>query len=270
MDLTQAVIFGITQGLTEYLPISSSAHLLLLPQFFGWEDPGLAFDVFLHLGTLAATVAYFWKDWVDIFKQILCIFTGAKSKKNNLWKNILWGTIPALVLGACFHSWISTALRDVRITVFTLSIGGFLLFAFDYWGRRTKDTTTMPGRDAWLIGFFQSLALIPGMSRSGSTMMGARLLGYARGEAARFSFLLSGPVTFAALVFELRKLPAVVSSVGSWTPLWVGALVAMISGMFAISLLLKVVRRWDFSIFAVYRIVLACLVWWVLVRGPSA
>jgi undecaprenyl-diphosphatase len=274
-----ALILGLVQGLTEYLPVSSSAHLILAPRFLGVTDPGLAFDVFLHLGTLAATLIYFRSDWLVVFRSLplraffgaplsprlwLGQFQGVQGGRTPLWLAIALGTLPALAVGAIAHSWIESSLRGNAILAATLTLGGLALYFADLLGPRTRDLGDLKLRDALWVGTLQCLALVPGVSRSGSTLIAGRLLGFDRASAARFSFLLSAPVTAAALLFELRKFNELLASVSGMTPLLVGASAAFVSGWLAIDGLLRLLRRFGFLSFAIYRAVLAIVILKVL------
>lgn len=204
MGYFEALLYGFTQGVTEYLPVSSSAHLILLPHFLKTEDPGLVFDVFLHLGTLFATLIYFRREWAELLNP--------KKLKANLVKKsgasliaIALATIPALAFGALFHHQIETVFRGVGVIVFTQVIGGLLLYGLDRVSAKDKSLSAMTWKDSVVFGFFQCLSLVPGMSRSGSTMMGGRFLKFDRASAARFSFLMSAPITAAAIGYEILK-----------------------------------------------------------------
>lgn len=264
MTLGEGFLYGAVQGLTEYLPISSSAHLILLPRFLGSEDPGLAFDVFLHLGTLLATLSYFYKDWKAIALSAL-----GRQKSGITWPPIVLGTVPALVAGALIHKWAETSLRSNWVLVCTLSLGGVALWAADRFASAKRDLGKLALRDAAWVGLAQCLALIPGMSRSGSTILGGRLLGFERAAAARFSFLLSAPITAAALVFELRKWNELTSSSIGPGPLLVSAVSAMVFGWIAIGGLLRLVRRYGYLAFAIYRVALALVIYFALIANSG-
>lgn len=260
-SLLEALLYGAVQGLTEYLPVSSSAHLLILPKILGKPDPGLAFDVFLHSGTFLATVLYFRRDWYQLFQR-----------SSPLWKWVTIGTIPAVVAALLAQPLIRTVLREPIVTILALSVGGLLLWGIDVWAtrkqQRLKEMTDISLKDAAGIGLFQALALIPGMSRSGSTIMGGRFLGYSRESATRISFLLSAPITFAALVHEGK---AFFSHPTEWAQadvsvsfLVVGAVSAFVFGWLAIAGLLRLVKTTSFSVFAIYRLLLAAFLWiWI-------
>jgi undecaprenyl-diphosphatase len=261
MTYFEAFLYGAVQGVTEYLPISSSAHLILLPKFLGTRDPGLAFDVFLHLGTLCSTLIYFWSDWRGILSQL----AGKPRKGDALpWQYIAVGTLPALVAGAGLHHWVETVFRGNAVLVTTLVVGGLALFLADHFAPRKRTLGKAGLRDAVWIGLAQCLALVPGMSRSGSTIMGGRLLGFDRTAAARFSFLLSAPVTGAALVFELRKWRELTGDGIEVGQLLVAGGASFLFGLLAIGGLLKLIRRFGYLSFAVYRVGLAVVIWRVL------
>ena len=264
-----ALILGLVQGGTEYLPVSSSAHLILAPRFLGVADPGLAFDVFLHLGTLAATLLYFREDWMIVLRSLpfqkflkspLSPRDWVAAGESPLWGLIAVGTLPALVVGAAAHSWIESSLRGNAVLASTLTLGGLALYWADRVGKSSRPLGEMKIRDALIVGLVQCLALVPGVSRSGSTLIAGRLQGFDRASAARFSFLLSAPVTAAALLFELRKFHELLESASGWGPLVIGALAAFVSGWLAIDGLLRLLRRFGFLSFAIYRVVLAVII----------
>ncbi len=264
MTLWQAVLYGAVQGITEYLPISSSAHLILLPRFLGIQEPGIAFDVFLHLGTLFATLIYFRREWWALATTLPWV--GPKLPPAPLdvetlsWRWVAIGTLPALMVGALGHRWIETVLRGNGVLVFTLAFGGILLWASDAFAKKERPLPTIGLREALGVGLFQCLALVPGMSRSGSTILGGRLLGLSRGAAAKFSFLLSAPVTAAALLFKLKDLRQLAEEQIGLLPLVVAGFASFAFGWLAISALLSLVRRFGFSGYAIYRVLLAIVI----------
>lgn len=269
MGYFEAFLYGAVQGLTEYLPVSSSAHLALLPRFLNSPDPGLAFDVFLHLGTLIATLAYFRKDWMDLARTLPGIghwFPQRNGKEAAIldWKWVAYGTIPALVSGALLHKWVESSFRGNGVIAGALAVGGVLLYVADRYCRNERVMADLGKRDAWIVGFVQCLSLVPGFSRSGSTIMAGRFLHFDRTTAARFSFLLSAPVTAAALLFELRHWRNLFSSGISVGPLILTALSSFAFGWIAIGGLLRLVRSFGYLGFAVYRVLLACVILGVL------
>lgn len=267
MNFWEAVLYGAVQGIAEYLPISSSAHLILLPRFIGSHEYGLRFEVFLHLGTLAATLLYFWKDWWGIIKGVCSRKESENSQHQRLLFWLAVGTLPAIGAGAAFHSFIEENLRANWILVCTLSMGGVLLFLVDRKFPSSTALNALGWKKAFWIGCFQTLALMPGMSRSGSTMMGGRFLGLSRGDAARFSFLLSAPITLAAVVFEFRKWELLLEDQSlSWMALGTAGFSSFLFGCLAIGGLLRLLRTQGYFWFMVYRIGLGILILWQL--GP--
>jgi undecaprenyl-diphosphatase len=251
-----AILYGIVQGATEYLPVSSSAHLLLLPHVLGQNDPGLAFDVFLHLGTLLATAAYFFRDWLLILQNPLPRETQS-GLRHLSWLHLVVGTIPAVLAGLLLNHWIKENTRSLVVLWVTLPAFGLLLWWADRRSPMNRTLKEASLKDMLWVGAMQALALIPGVSRSGSTITASRLLGFNRAESARISFLLSLPVTLGAIVFELRHWDDLVATVNGVGPLLLGGLAALVSGAFAIHLLIKWVSRTSYAVFAVYRVILA-------------
>lgn len=260
MDAFQAIIYGLVQGFTEYLPVSSSAHLLLLPHVLNEVDPGLAFDVFLHVGTLFATVVYFWKDWLQILRNP----TGKSKQVHLSWIHLIVATVPAVLVGAGLNGLIKEYTRSLWIVYITLPAFGLLLWWIDKKSPSLKRVEGASVKEALIIGCFQTLALVPGVSRSGITITAARSLGFGKSEAARISFLLSFPVTLGAIVFELRHWDELVASVSGLTPLFVGAGAALLSGAFAIRVMLKWMGKVSYGVFAFYRVVVAIALAFVL------
>jgi undecaprenyl-diphosphatase len=252
VTILQAIILGIVQGLGEFLPISSSAHLVLIPWLFDWQDPGLTFDVALHMGTLLAVILYFWRDWMGLLK-------GAISRKPSEEKRIFWyliiATIPGAAIGLALESKAETVFRNPLLIGVMLIIMGFFLFIADR-QRQMRSIDTMTLSDAILIGLSQALAIIPGVSRSGSTMTVARWLGLTREDAARFSFLMSTPIITGAGILSMRDLHF--SDIN--TAFIVGVISSFIVGLISISFLLRYLRRSNFKIFVGYRLILGLAV----------
>lgn len=259
MTLLQAIVLGALQGLAEFLPISSSAHLTLAPWVFGWEDPGLAFDVALHAGTLVALAWYFRKDWIELTMAGFSILRKRKIESPIERRLLLLvvATIPGAIAGKLLNDYAEQAFRSPVLIATTLIIMGVLLWAADRWASQTRTLEQVSMRDAVLVGLAQVCALIPGVSRSGSTMTAGRALGFERGAAARFSFLMSLPITAAAVIV---KLPEAVHAQGDLLPLIVGIVTAAISGWIAISVLLKLVSKHSFGVFALYRLALGIFI----------
>jgi len=254
MNVFQALVLGIVQGLSEFLPISSSAHLSLVPFIFGWKDPGLAFDVALHLGTLAAVLWYFRQQWIDLTLAGFEILRTRRVSGDDQWRAvyIVIATIPAAIGGLLLQDYAETVFRNPMITAWALILLGVLLWAADHFAPQVRGLREFRWIDALLIGLAQVCALIPGVSRSGSTMTAGRALGFDRTSAATFSFLMSMPITAAAAVV---KVPEALRE-GVTLPIVVGILASGISGWLAISVLLKYVSSKSFGIFAIYRVLL--------------
>lgn len=259
MTIFQAVVLGLVQGLAELLPISSSAHLALTPYFFGWTDPGLAFDVALHLGTLLALFWYFRAEWLEMLVSARRILTTRRIETvhDRRLVYLVVATIPAGVGGLVLQDLAETTFRSPMIIGTALIVMGILLWAADRWSVRTRAIEEITMRDALLVGTAQILALIPGVSRSGSTITAARLLHLDRPSAARFSFLMSMPITLAAVIL---KFPEAIRTEGLSLPLVVGIGVAALSSWVAITVLLRYVSKHSFGVFAIYRVILAIVV----------
>ena len=263
----QALVMGIVQGLTEFLPISSSGHLIIVPFLFGWTDPfitSLAFSVMLHIGTLAALLVYFRADW---FRLVPAGFAAVRDRSfhDDPDRRLAWllvaATIPAAIAGFLLSDLIEEAFRDVGLVAFTLVGGAVILWLADRWGGRTKGVNDVTFPIAGGIGAAQALALIPGISRSGISISAARFAGLDREAAARFSFLMATPITAGAALFEVRKLASGETGLDvSLGPLVVGMLAAFVSGMIAIGFLLRYLRTRSLTIFVIYRLVLAAVV----------
>jgi undecaprenyl-diphosphatase len=265
--VVQALIMGIVQGLTEFLPISSSGHLIIVPFLFGWKDPfitSLAFSVMLHIGTLAALLVYFRADWLRLvpagFAAIRDRSLRADPDRRLAWL-LVAATIPAAIAGFLLSDVIETAFRDIGLVAFTLVLGAVILYLADRWGARTKGVGDVTFPVAIAIGAAQALALIPGISRSGISISASRIAGLDREAAARFAFLMATPITAGAAIFELRRLATGEAGVTvSLGPLLVGMVAAFASGMVAIGFLLRYLRTRSLNIFVVYRLVLAAIV----------
>lgn len=262
MEITQSIILGLIQGVTEALPISSSGHLILTPYFFGWQDHGLVFDVALHLGTLIAVLGYFWRDWWEIICSFFQSIFGlpAKNQKNKnltypscaLWLIII-GTIPGALIGFLFDDLAENVFRNPLLIAITLASFGFLLYFVDKKMPLKFNSSNLNIKSALLIGLAQALAIIPGTSRSGITITAGRFLGFDRRTAARFSFLLSAPIIFGAALFKLPDFFKTNLSIAEIA----GILSATVSGLLSIHFLLKLVQNKSYSIFFWYRIILA-------------
>jgi undecaprenyl-diphosphatase len=262
MEIIHAVILAIIQGLTEFLPISSSGHLILVPELLGWSDQGLAFDVAVHIGTLFAVVFYFRNEVLRLFLAWLNSFKGAlpeiqKSDAKLAW-GVLLGTIPAGLVGLIAKDFIELNLRSTLVIACTTIGFGLLLWWSDIKGKRQRELHQINWRDVFVIGCAQAIALIPGTSRSGITMTAALMVGLDRQASARFSFLLSIPVITLAGGLLALDLIQQQNSV-DWTALIIGTGVSAISAYLCIRFFLQLLDRIGMAPFAIYRLLLGAL-----------
>jgi undecaprenyl-diphosphatase len=269
----QALIMGIVQGLTEFLPVSSSAPLVIVPFLFGWHDPfitSLAFSVMLHMGTLVALLVYFQEDWRRLVPAGLAAIRD-RSFHDLPDRRLAWlllaATIPAGIVGFLLQDVIETRFREVGLVAVALVVGAAILWLADRWGRRDRTIEQVTFPIALGVGLAQALALVPGISRSGISISAARLAGLDRPDAARFSFLMATPVTLGAGLFETRKLVAGEAGVAvEVAPLVVGMIASLLAGLVAIHFMLRYLRTRSLSIFVWYRIGLAAAVLVVWLR----
>ena len=270
MSYVEAIVLGIVQGLTEFLPISSSGHLRIVPELFGWSDPGASFTAVIQLGTMAAVVIYFWADLWRItaawFRDAWRILKhrGTAGERSSDDARMGWylivATIPIVIFGVAFSDQIETGARDLRLIASTLILGGLVLLWADKVGKRTKGVEHIATKDGVTIGLAQSLALIPGVSRSGSTISAGMFLGFTREAAARFSFLLSIPAVVLSGVYSLKD-------VGDGVPVGPTAVATMVSfvvGYAAIAWLLRYLTSHTLMVFVVYRVALGLLLFALL------
>ncbi len=268
MTIVQAVILGLTQGLTEFLPISSTAHLRIIPALMNWPDAGAAFTAVLQLGTLAAVLLFFLKELWQMLRAAADPVRRSQPEGRRLAQRLLFlvvGTIPIGICGILFRHSIEGPLRSLGVIATSLVVVGLLMGYVERTAKHGRDMEDLRLRDALLIGLAQSLALIPGVSRSGITLTAAMALGLRRDAAARFSFLLSVPAVGAAGLLELPKVVHA-KDIGG-LPLAVGLLVAAISGYLCITWLLKFLRTRSTTPFVVYRIALGAGILLSLARG---
>jgi undecaprenyl-diphosphatase len=261
----QIIILAIVQGLTEFLPISSSGHLVLVPYLFEWTDQGLAFDVAVHFGSLVAVCIFFRKDIASLLAGGVQVVTGnVKTPESRMALAITLATIPAALAGLLFASWIEQNLRDPSVIVYTLAGYGILMALADRLGRRERSMADVGLKEAFIIGCAQALALVPGTSRSGITITAARILGFERQDAARFSFLLSAPVILLAAGYKFLELISSGETV-AWDQLGLGAVVSCVVAYFSIEFFMRVVTRTGLAPFAIYRLLLAGAILYYLV-----
>ena len=263
----QALVLGIVQGLTEFLPISSSGHLILVPYLLGWTDPfikSLAFSVMLHMGTLVALLAYFWRDWARLVPAGVAAL-GERSFAGDPDRRLAWliaATLPPAVLfGVVLGDFFAEQVRRPLLVALMLVIGAAILWLADRLGRKTDGIERLGFPGAFGIGCAQALALVPGISRSGISISAGLGLGLSREEATRFSFLMATPVVAGAGIFELRKmLTGEVAGDVNVAVVGIGFAAAAVSGLAAIHVLLRFVRTHSMAAFVVYRLLLAALV----------
>jgi undecaprenyl-diphosphatase len=271
MDVFVSIVLGIVQGITEFLPISSTGHLVLVHSLIGMEgDSSLAFDAILHLATACAVIVYFFDELYILFQTVLRKF-GKLPVNEKDWivvKALAIGTIPAVCAGVLLESYLESTLRSPFVVAGMLIVGSLFFMYAEYVYENSFHTGSVDVKTGFKIGLFQVLALIPGMSRSGATIAGGMLLGLTRSDAARFSFLLALPVILGAggkKLFELISSPVPVS----WVALGAGALTAFAVGLCAIHFLITFVRKHTLWPFIWYRIILAAFILFVTFFGTA-
>ena len=249
----QAIILGIVQGLTEFLPVSSSAHLILIPWILHWNDPGLAFDVALHLGTLLALLVFYWREWLDMGLSLL---PGGNPTSRRTLILLIFASVPGAIIGILLEKQAETIFRSPILISVTMATMGLILWVADAYGSKKRKIDDLYLFDALVIGFSQALAIIPGVSRSGATITTARFLGIERADAANFSFLMATPIIAGAGLLEARKLV----HAGLGAQIGWGFAASAFFGLIAIAGLLSFVKSNTYRPFALYRIALAALV----------
>jgi undecaprenyl-diphosphatase len=262
MSAIEAIVLGIVQGLTEFLPISSTGHLRIVPAFFGWEDPGAAFTAVTQLGTMAAVLLYFRDDlsriavaWARSVREPAL----RRTQDARLGWYIALGTIPIVIFGVAFHNQIEDGARDLYLIGVMLIVFGLILAGAEAVGRRERGIETITARDGAAIGFAQAMALVPGVSRSGATISAGLFLGLDRAAAARYSFLLSVPAVVLSGLFELRDIGGDDAN-ASIAATALATLLAFIVGYASIAFLIRYLANHTVAIFVVYRLVLGAVV----------
>jgi undecaprenyl-diphosphatase len=278
VDLSiQALIMGLVQGLTEFIPVSSSGHLVLVPWLFGWKDPfidSVAFTVVLHMGTLVALLVFFWRDWVTLVPAGLAAirdrsFKGDPNRKMAFL--LVVATIPAVLVGPIFESKLEELVREPARIALMLCVGAAILWLADRWGSKQRDETSLSFRDSLGIGVAQVIALVPGISRSGVSISAGLFMGLNREAAARFSFLMATPVVGGAGIWEARKL--LTNEAGpspEMNVVLIGFFAALFSGFLAVRFMLEFLKRRPLTGFIVYRVVAAIVVFVVLLSPHGA
>ena len=260
MSVLQSIVLGIVQGLTEFLPISSTAHLRIVPAFLGWKDPGAAFTAIVQLGTMAAVLLYFRVELLGIVRGWIGGLRGTAPRSALEYRMgwyLILGTIPVGVFGLIFKDQIETGARDLTLIGTVMIVFGLILLAADHFGAKNRSEETIDAADAGTVGVAQAFALIPGVSRSGATITGGLFRGLNREAAARFSFLLSVPAVVLSGLFELRKAGGANTGVGS---LAISTALAFVVGYASIAFLLRYLTSHSLLVFVVYRVALGALV----------
>lgn len=269
MGLIEALILGIVQGLTEFLPISSTAHIRILPALLGWPDPGAAFTAVIQIGTLLAVLIYFRRDLAAAFSGWARSLWSRQSRgtpESRMGWAILVGTLPIVVFGFGFKHQIETGLRSLYVIAWALIGMGVVLWLAERIGNRRRSLESVSPKDGLWVGLWQAIALIPGASRSGSTIAGALFGGFDRATAARFSFLLSVPAIFAAAVLSLKEHAS--SLMGEQLPAVIVAnLAAFVSGYWSIAFLIRFLQTRSITIFVLYRVILGIVILALLANG---
>ena len=264
-EYARAVLLGVVQAVTEFLPISSSGHLILVPEFLGESSSPLTFDVGLHVGTLVAVLGYFWRDWVRMATSAvddvthLGVAVRRWSPDGRLGLLLALGTIPAVIAGFTLQSWIEDNVRQPLVIASMLIGVGGLLWLADRYGELVLKISDMTPARSFVIGCAQAAALIPGVSRSGATIATSRALGFDRPAAARFSFLLSAPIVAGAAILKFAEAMSG-DEVVRWGPLIVGAVTSGIVGALVIRVFLSFIARATLTVFVWYRIALGLAV----------
>lgn len=264
----EALVLGVVQGLTEFLPISSSAHILIVSQLLGWSDPGAAFTAVTQIGTEAAVIIYFRRDIIRIIRAWWHSLRHASARSSidaKMGWYVIVGTIPIVVLGLTFSTQIETAARNLYLVAIVLIVFGVILGVADRLGRKTRSLDQLTFRDGILFGFGQAMALIPGVSRSGATITAGLTLGYTREAAARYSFLLAIPAVLGSGFYEATRIGS--GSNVEWGPTLLATAVAAVIGYSVIAWLLRWISTHSYTPFVVYRVVLGVLVLVLLPKG---
>lgn len=258
MEFIHLIILGLIQGLTEFLPVSSSAHLILLPALAGWQDQGIVYDIAVHAGSLGAVVLYFRRDIQSMIVGWLASFNATNKAKDFLLWYLIMATIPVGLAGLLLHDFVATSLRSPQVIATASIVFGLVLWWADKYGARSRSQGQISWRDALLIGVAQALAIIPGTSRSGITITAGLLLGLDRQSASRFSFLLAIPVIILATGYETYKLSSGQMDF-DWASLLAVSVVAFFSALLAIHYFLKLLERTGMLPYVIYRVLLGMI-----------
>ena len=256
----QIFLLGIVQGITEFLPVSSSAHLILISEFFGWHDQGISHDIAVHVGTLGAVIYYFRKEIIDLFKDFFSSIKSKKSTQNFLYIKIIISTLPAIVVGFIIFQYFIENIRNIHLISFSCIIFGVFLFFTDTYSKTNKSYENISFKDAMMIGIFQCFAFIPGASRSGVVITISRFMGLNRESAAIYSMLLSIPIILASLVLAIPDLINENSNLFNIKEILFSSLIAFITAFFSIKFMMTLIKRFSFNFFVIYRILLGIII----------
>lgn len=261
MSVIQSIILGIVQGIGEFLPISSSAHLILVPFLFNWEEGSLAFDIALHFGTLMAVLVIFFKDWWDLFiGACKRVFKGKKSTENKIFWYLVIATIPGALAGLLLDDVVEGFFRkQIWLIALFLAIMGVLIYAGDRWAskhykKRETEFKDISLKQAIIVGCSQAFAVLPGFSRSGTTILAGRLSGLSKEAITKFTFLLSVPIIAGATILKVPELEISMETI-------IGIVTSFVVGVITIKFLLNYIKSHDFSVFAFYRVIMAIIVY---------
>lgn len=253
MNILQAIIYGTVQGITDFLPVSSTAHLVLIPWLFGWQDPGIVFDVALHLGTAIAVISYFLMDWITLVKSG---FTKPKTQEGRLFWLLVLATIPGAIFGTLLDKY-AESLRNITLIGIMLIVMGFILFAADKYGKNLVDIKETGIKRSLIIGIAQVFAVIPGISRSGVTMSAGRIMGMNRESIAKFTFLMSCPIILGDALYHAK---AIINTQIEAIPFIIAIISSALVGFLSIRFLLVYLKKKGFGLFAIYRLILGTAV----------
>jgi undecaprenyl-diphosphatase len=269
-EILKAVVLGVVQGLTEFLPISSTAHLRIIPSFFGWKDIGASYTAVIQVGTMIAIIIYFWKELMNMVKSFLSSIKqkNYRSRDTKLFLQIIFGTIPIVIAGFLFKDIIRNQFRSMYVMAGSLIFFSFMILIAEKYTKKKVSMEMLGFKDALFIGFFQAIALIPGASRSGSTISGGFFRNMVREDAARFSFLLSIPAILLSGCFELYSQRAVLlSGEAAITSLVIATIVSGIIGYWSIWFLLSYIKKNSLMLFVIYRILFGILILVLLIMN---
>jgi undecaprenyl-diphosphatase len=266
MSQLQIVVLSLIQGITEYLPISSSGHSILVPAFTGWPDQGVLTDAITNLGTVTATILYFWRDVLRMIEGLFDFIRRRASSSANLFKQVVVGSVPIIVIGLVYdHYKLDETFRMPLLIAINSILFGIVLYVADLYGHSVKRTGDLNIRDSFIIGLFQCLALNPGTSRSGITMTGGRFLGYNRGDAAKLAFLIGIAANLGGSVKKLANAVVHHDAIGL-DQIEAGVLTFFI-GLGTVAFLMRYIRTHDFLPFVVYRVVLGAAILGLIYSG---